>query len=405
MRVLFTTFAWPSHFTLQVPQAWALQATGHEVRMTSQPALMPTMCNSGLPATAVGRDLDVVAGFRDAADPAERSGPVGTDEQQSLFRPILTGRVTGIASRESRHGLFARVAESMVDDLLALARSWRPDLVVYDPVTYAGPLVAKLIGVPAVRNLFGPDITYFSKVTREVPDWAALLDRFGVDDIDLLGTASVDSCPPSLQFPADVVPTHRIHTRHIPYHGLSEIPQWLSDRPTRTRICLTWGTSTDRLLGGDAFLPNEVLHGATKLADERDAELVLAITAGQRHLLPDLPPAVRIVESVPLSALLATCDAIIHQGGTGTMLTAVTHGLPQLVVPQLVDQAANASRVVATGAGRTLAASDLTASDLLDACHALLDDPAYRIAAGDLRQENLDQPPPAAVVEELAALV
>ncbi|HZN74657.1 MAG TPA: glycosyl transferase family 28, partial [Micromonosporaceae bacterium] len=47
MRVLFTTFAWPSHYFPMVPLAWALQAAGHEVRMTSQPELLPTMRRSG----------------------------------------------------------------------------------------------------------------------------------------------------------------------------------------------------------------------------------------------------------------------------------------------------------------------------------------------------------------------
>ena len=49
MRILFTTFAWPSHYFAQVPLAWACRAAGHEVRMTSQPELERVMLASGLP--------------------------------------------------------------------------------------------------------------------------------------------------------------------------------------------------------------------------------------------------------------------------------------------------------------------------------------------------------------------
>jgi UDP:flavonoid glycosyltransferase YjiC (YdhE family) len=401
MRVLFTVWGWPSHYFPLVPLAWALRAAGHDVRVASQPGLLPAMRDSGLPATAVGRDLDVVARYRRETGRVDLSAvPATADEQR--YRSILAGTGTVKPSRRSRLSLFVELADAMVDDLLALARRWRPDLVVHDPLTYAGPLVAKLVGVPAVRNLFGPDITYFTKVTGDAPGWTELLARHGIDEVDLVGRASVDPCPPSLQVAG--APTRRIHTRYVPYNGLAEVPPWLPDSPTKQRICLTWGTSTDRLLGGAAFLPSEVLLGCTKLADERDAELVVAITAGQRHLLPELPAHVRVVESVPLDALMPTCTAVVHQGGPGNMLTALAHGLPQLNLTTLVDQAANAYQLAQAGAGKTLAVAGLAAADLVAAGHDLLDDPAYRVAAQRLRQEALGLPSPADAVAELCSL-
>jgi UDP:flavonoid glycosyltransferase YjiC (YdhE family) len=442
MRVLFTTWAWPSHYFPMVPLAWALHTAGHEVRMASQPELAPTMQSSGLPCTSIGPDFDVAAVFRRERDEAASVAKAGgapaaggrhrpdadricddmlgdldgavrrhdpttvrllDDEARSTLRTLWAARAM---ARSSRLAVYGGVAEAMVDDLFALARSWRPDLIVYDAMTFAGPLVAKLVGVPALRSLFGPDVTYFVRADADA-GLTPLLDRFGLDDLDLKGAASLDPCPASLQLPDAAVPTRRIRTRYLPYSGLAEVPGWLLEPPTRPgreRICLTWGTSTDRLHGEQAFLPGDILQGCAKLADERDAELVLAITANQRRLIPDPPPDVRIVVSVPLDALLSTCDALIHQGGAGTMLTALHHGLPQLVLPQLVDQAANACRLVAAGAGRTRCALDLAASDLIAAGHDLLDNPAYRSAAGDLQNEMRRQPTPADVVAELAAL-
>jgi hypothetical protein len=363
------------------------------------------MRTSGLPVTAVGRDLDIAAVYQGATAPARLPGPdEPEDEARSTFRALLTERAVVRPSRESRLRLYGEVAEAMVDDLLALARSWRPDLVVYDPLTHAGPLVATLLGVPAVRSLFGPDVTYFLNGATEAPGWLALLDRFGVSDVDLLGAASVDPCPPSLQYPATVAPTRRIHTRYIPYNGIAEVPALPTPDPGRTRICLTWGTSVARLLGDHAFLPGEVLDGAAKLAQERDADLVLAITANQRHLLPDLPPHVHLHENVPLHALLPTCHALIHQGGAGTLLTGLLNGLPQIILTQLVDQTANAIQLVHTGAGLNLPATNLTATDLLTAGHDLLDNPTYRQAAQHLQHEITTQPTPNHIIDTLQEL-
>ena len=315
--------------------------------MTSQPDLLPTMRDSGLPSTVVGRDLDIAAVYREATDQVRRIGPnprqgAGApsgkaeriserlagdpritalpgyrivreleDETISIFQAIFRARWTrNPLVKPSALSLHGEIAEAMVDDLLTLGRSWRPDLIVYDPLTHAGPIAAKLLGIPAVRNLFGPDVMYFHTANGLTP----LLDRLGLadGDVDVLGAATVDPTPPGLQFPDDVVPANRIRTRYVPYPGLAEVPADLASWPARSRICLTWGTSIHRLLGEQAFLPREVLHGAAKLADEHSAELVLAITASQRGMLPDIPDGVRVVESVPLEALLATCTALIH---------------------------------------------------------------------------------------------
>jgi UDP:flavonoid glycosyltransferase YjiC (YdhE family) len=423
MRVLFTTWAWPSHFFPMVPLAWALRAAGHDVRMSSQPELVPALQASGLPFTVVGHDVDVtpspppnarpdaqpsdstVAPRRalpDADAVADRflagsSGPA-VDQARSMFRTVWSARSV---ARPSGFAVYGRVAQAMVDDLLALATSWRPDLIVFDPMTYAGPLVAALLDLPAVRNLFGPDVTYFARARGEA-GLGPLLDRLGLADLDLAGLATVDSCPPGIQIPA---PVRRIVTRYVPYNGPSQIPAWLFEPPARPRICLTWGTSTDRLAGRRAFLPDVVIRDLAKLADERDAEILLAITARQRPLLPDLPDRVRVVESVPLDALLPTCQAIVHQGGAGTMLTALHHAVPQLVLAQLVDQAANGCRVAASGAGRTLAVADLHEGDVLAATHGLLDDPAVGSAAQAMRRQMLTSPSPAQIVDDLTALV
>ncbi|MFE7135993.1 activator-dependent family glycosyltransferase, partial [Streptomyces sp. NPDC057638] len=56
MRVLFTAYAVRTHFFSMVPLAWAMSAAGHEVRVASQPGLVPDITGAGLTAVPLGRD-------------------------------------------------------------------------------------------------------------------------------------------------------------------------------------------------------------------------------------------------------------------------------------------------------------------------------------------------------------
>jgi UDP:flavonoid glycosyltransferase YjiC (YdhE family) len=391
MRVLFVTWAWPSHYYPMVPLAWALRASGHEVMMASQPSLAPTMLGSGLSAVTVGRDVDIAA-----------------IHQRDLGRLALAERGAQGDRHEIRalrsFALFTEIALAMADDFVALARSWGPDLIIYDPCTFAGPLAARLTGVPALRHLFGPDIMYFATDMAQAA-LPPLTERYAVAGLDPLGAATIDPCPPHLQFPDEVTPVRRIRIRYVAYNGLSSVPGWLLEPARRPRICLTWGTSVSRLVGEDASMPGELLRACADLAAERGAELLLLGTREQRGQLPDGLAGVRLVESVPLQLILAAgCAALIHPGGAGTMLTALSAGVPQLVVPQLPDQVANAGVLAAAGAGVLLHAADADAAAVRAAAGELLDAPGYRHAAGNIRQEIAAQPAPAQVIPELAEL-
>jgi len=381
MRILFTTFAWPSHYAAQVPLAWACRNAGHDVRMASQPELADVILRSGLPGVLVGRDVDVVAHHRSVMDKRPATGLPPPPQQWDAARRQRVRRALAI---------FVELAEAMADDLIAFARGWRPDLIVFDPLSYAGPLAARLVGVPAVRNLFGPDIT----LDLEQEALEPLLDRYGLADLDIFGALTVDPCPPGLQLPSRG-PRQRM--RYVPHSGLSAVPPWLAEPPGRRRVCLTWGTSTTRLSTHyTSWLP-EILSGLSKV----DAEVVLAVTAADRSLLGEVPDGVRIAEQVPLEALLPGCAAVVHQGGAGTTLTSLLYGLPQLVIAQLADQLVNAYCVSRSGAGRYLIPDSGVAEQAFAGVTALLDDPAYRRAARRLRQEMCGAPPPAGIVPVL----
>lgn len=106
----------------------------------------------------------------------------------------------------------------------------------------------------------------------------------------------------------------------------------------------------------------------------------------------ELPPEAIATGSVSHAALLSRCAAIVHHGGAGTTAAAALAGIPQVVVPHMLDQHYWAHRVVQAGLGpRTFKAGQLTTDRLTlalqDACSgAYL--PSTREVASKLRERD-----------------
>ncbi|GLY85135.1 nucleotide disphospho-sugar-binding domain-containing protein [Actinoallomurus iriomotensis] len=379
MRIIFTTWAWPSHLYAMVPVAWACRTRGHEVLVASQPALADTAARTGLPVASVGHDVDAVAVFRQiASSPSPSAGGP---------RPKRGGpRVLG---------LLATLAEAMVDDLIVLARRWGADLIVFEPTAFAGPAAAAVLGIPAVRHLYGVDL--MSAAGDFLGDaLAPLRTRLGLDEIDVYGAATVDPCPDGMQAEA---PSPRLPVRYVPYNGPGA-PPVLPPPDGRPRVCVTWGTTLSRL-DPAFFLTGQVARAIGDL----DVEPVLAVTPGQRTLLGPFPPGTRVVESAPLHLLLPTCDAVVAHGGAGTSLTGVAYGLPQLLVTRLPDHVRHAAGLARAGAGITVEAAKAEPRVIRERLAELLSDPSYRAAAERLSRETHDRPSPDRVVTDIERLV
>lgn len=387
MRVLLTSWAWPTHFYPMVPLAWALRAAGHDVRVAVPPSLAGVVAASGLPVVEAGTErIDAVARIREYIPGRPAPAP---------------GAKPGRGPRAVT--LFAELAQEMAEDVVAFADAWRPDLVVHEPTAYAGPLAASVLGVPAVRLPWGADLMD-REATRvyEREVLAPLFARFGVDGVDLAGALTLDVCPSAMQVPDTVRPPgpRRQPMRYVPYNGSGRVPSPLPPASRRRpRVCVTWGTTVGRL-DGRMLLAGDVVAALEPM----DVGILVAVSRSQRHLLGRLPERVKVLESVPLDVVLPHCDLVVGHGGAGSILTGLVHGLPQLVVPQLIDHGFNAQRFAATGAGLSLSREEATAEGVREAVGRLVEEPGYRKAAQEVRQEIAGRPSPAAVVPVLAAL-
>jgi UDP:flavonoid glycosyltransferase YjiC (YdhE family) len=86
------------------------------------------------------------------------------------------------------------------------------------------------------------------------------------------------------------------------------------------------------------------------------------------------------------------------------MLSALSLGLPQLLLPHGADQFMNAQALVGCGAGLRLLPEEITAQAVAEAVQRLLAEPGYRRAAGGLAEEIAAMPSPAETVPTLERL-
>ncbi|MFH0520354.1 activator-dependent family glycosyltransferase [Streptomyces sp. M41] len=457
MRVLFTTHTAKSHLFAQVTLAWALRAAGHEVQVAGQPDLAEDIKGTGLTAVAAGAALDLAAqmdsyqqhegpdgpgetsgtgAWEETAD-AHGSDPGAWDESggaddyramaerfeywtdmteirpEKLSYPYMHGVFTAMTT----HVFQQYSAPAMVDDLVRHARWWRPDLVVWDPLTFAGPIAARAVGAAHVRLLFGLDLigrmreSYLDAVRRLPPgqredpmeEWLGWTMRqyggeFGEDLV--VGQRTIDPLPPSLRFP---VRLEHIPMRVVTHNGSSVLPDWLREPVAGRRICLTLGVSHRELLGADRLPLGEVLAAVAAL----DVEVVATLNKAQLASVGTVPDNVRVVDFVPLQALLPSCSAVIHHGGAGTFNTALSCGVPQLILPDGVWDTDHKARLLQErGAGLRVARPELAdAGTLRTMLTRLLEEPSFADAAVRLSRESRDMPAPSAVVPVLEELV
>jgi UDP:flavonoid glycosyltransferase YjiC (YdhE family) len=98
----------------------------------------------------------------------------------------------------------------------------------------------------------------------------------------------------------------------------------------------------------------------------------------------DVPPNARLVEWVSYARTMPLCDAVVCHAGHGTLVRALSCGVPVVACPAAGDMAENAARVAWAGAGVSLPRRLVTARGVRLALRRLLAEPAYADRAREL---------------------
>ena len=120
-----------------------------------------------------------------------------------------------------------------------------------------------------------------------------------------------------------------------------------------------------RIVDGLGALP---VHGIVTTGPALDPDAVTA------------PPNVTVVAAAPHSQILEHAAVVVTHGGHGTVVRALAAGVPMVVLHHGRDQADNAARVTARGAGIALRRTAKPA-DVAAAVRRVLDDPSFAQAA------------------------
>ncbi|MEV4379972.1 activator-dependent family glycosyltransferase [Streptosporangium sp. NPDC049644] len=418
MRVLFVANPEKAHLLTMVPLAWALRTAGHEVRVAGQPKFADMITQAGLTAVPVGRDADLWQLLaRDHRIPDWTWDPayglpvpydVVDDPARGTWRHLADGYAEALRTWHRPGSL------PMIAGLVDFARHWRPDLVIWEPLAYAGPIAAKACGAAHARLLWSLDVfgiarDSFLRLKAEQPpeeradplaDWLGAYGRkhgFDFTEDMTTGHFTIDQIPSSLSVRADL---SYLPMRYVAYGGPASVPKWLWTAPERPRVALTMGLSLTDHKAGYAVSVQDVLDSLADL----DVELVATVPESERHRLSRVPDNARLVSYAPLHALAPTCSAVINHAGFGTFLTTARYGIPQLALPWDFDGPAFARQAAGQGATLVIRADQATGQAIRQSVLRLLGEPAFRHRAADLRDEIHALPSPNQLVPQLEEL-
>jgi UDP:flavonoid glycosyltransferase YjiC (YdhE family) len=125
VRILFSFVGGRGHFGPLVPVAGASAAAGHEIMVTCEESMVRPVQEAGFSASASGPDF---------GSDATRLPLLVPDPQRE--------------DHDLRRAFAQHAAPLRAKDILALARSWRPDLIVCDEVDFGAMIAAERLGVP-----------------------------------------------------------------------------------------------------------------------------------------------------------------------------------------------------------------------------------------------------------------
>ncbi|MBP2329073.1 glycosyltransferase (activator-dependent family) [Kibdelosporangium banguiense] len=416
MRILLTTYQEKTFFYHLVPLAWALRTAGHEVRVATLPGFVDVVTNAGLTAVPVGHASDF---WRITASQPDRLAAV----RKGIMAPYdafddpdrATWEYLKPGMTEAVWGWHRTANFPMIAGLVDFARHWQPDLVIWEPLAFAGAIAAKACGAAHARLLWSIDIfggvrERYLALNRAQPaeqqtdpfaDWFSGYGRkygFEFTEDMVTGNFTIDHLPPGLQIPAGSLDYLRM--RYVPYGGPATVPKWLQAPPDRPRVAFTLGLSATEIFDGYNLPLSEVLDSLSDL----NIELVATVPVAEQRKLAHVPDNARLVSYVPLHALAPTCAAAVHHGGLGTLATFAQHAVPQLTLPYHFDEPIFANRLTSQGAGLTIDSSVATGDSIRDAVQRLVTDAAFREGANRLRAETEALPTPNQVVTALEEL-
>jgi len=333
--------------------------------------LPPLLALAGL-LRVTGHRVGVLASSA-TYEPARRDGFV-TFAYRSAAQPDPSVPFEAQAANVMRTLAGVAVAQ----DVRAVLAEARPDVLVADCMLPAAVVAAQSASIPVVslvHFLYGPARARMAQTSEA---WTTDLEQLNAtragaglpaagdgltawESVDLLLVTAPSWFDLDSAYPLNVV-----------HAGPLGVRATVPSRAGAPLVALTFSTTE---MAGQATLVERVCDA---LYDQR-TEAVL--TLGGLSLEPfAAPPNVTVLPFADHDELFPRCDAVVTHGGLGTVLRALAHGVPLLMLPLGRDQHINADRVARLGAGIHIAREAPT-ERIRGALEHLTTAPSFREAA------------------------
>jgi UDP:flavonoid glycosyltransferase YjiC (YdhE family) len=395
VKVLFTTHPGFGHLNPMAPTAAALQRAGHDVAFACSASFGPWIERLGFRQFPAG--LDWLEWESEAAFP-ELLHVAAATRHTALLRDVFADAAT----------------HAMVPHLLHICTTWAPDVIVRNDFEFAACIAAERLGIPdaaigvdfflspqKLKPLVGEQLAYARSAwgLRPYPSLDMLYRNLYLSFV-----------PPTYQFPDAAVNAsiHAIQPRVTDAAPGECLPEWVEQMPTdRPTVYVSLGTAFNRESALFrmiiAALEAEPLNIIVTVGHTQDPE-----SLGVRR------PNVHICRYVPQSLLFGRCHAAVISGSSNTTITALSYGLPLVLIPLASTQPLHAMRCTQLGLGVALRyggafdgyfpGREASEQTIREAVGTVLGNPAYRSAATTMQTEIASLPEPDTAVPLLEQL-
>jgi vancomycin aglycone glucosyltransferase len=329
----------------------ALLARGHETVFCAAPNFQNWVESQGLPFRPCGRDLQAM--LADRADVLLARPLRLLREAMALIREEFTAYMDVLQPAAQGADLVVGTAAHLAAHSAAESAKTRFRCVVYCPLLFPSgehpPAFVPFRRLPRTLNSplwilssFLMDAALKPTVNRRRRD----MGLRPVSDLwrHCLGERPILAADPALApLPADVA-DHVNQTGALLFNDPApldpELESFLSAGPPP--VYIGFGSMTDKNPGETSRMLRQAVRASGVRA---------LISAGWAGFQTDADPFVRTIGEVSHARLFPSLAAVVHHGGAGTTATAARAGVPQIIIPHLLDQHYWARRVRDLGLG------------------------------------------------------
>jgi zeaxanthin glucosyltransferase len=267
---------------------------------------------------------------------------------------------------------------AQVESMRTAMRSWRPDVVVIDPLLYAAAIAAELESRPwvALSNSLNPvlpdalDSELLATVRDLASTRAALFGEYGM-------TASFRGC--DILSPALTIAFTTEAFVGKPPAGVTLVGPSLAENTRGDETPFPWQRLDGTLplvymsLGSQIYYQPDLFAKVIRALHDLPVQLVLSVSELLDSVeLPKLDGHAIAVRYAPQMALLRRASLFISHGGANSVMEALACAVPMILSPLCNDQFHQAYFVERAGVGRHIDLGQASPDTIAEAVRALL---------------------------------